>query len=190
MAGTRDKPVAAGGAAEWSKGGSPQVYAAMMKSLDDAVGKVVKAIDDLSLSNNTVIIFTSDNGGEKFSDMGIYKGGKMQLWEGGIREPAFIRWTGKLKENFVTEQVATTMDWTATILALAGARADRNFPLDGIDLMPILTGKKEEVQRTLYWRISQRRKHYAIRDGNWKWLRDEKNEEYLFDLAVDPSEKK
>ena len=184
-----DKPVAAGGAAEWSKGGSPQVYAAMMKSLDDAVGNVVKAIDDLKLSDNTVIIFTSDNGGEKFSDMGIYKGGKMQLWEGGIREPAFIRWTGKLKENFVTEQVATTMDWTATILALAGAKADRKFPLDGIDLMPVLTGKKGEMQRTLYWRISQRRKHYAIRDGNWKWLRDEKNEEYLFDLAVDPSEK-
>jgi len=184
-----DKPVPAGGAAEWSKGGSPQVYAAMMKSLDDAVGKVVKAIDDLKLSDNTVIIFTSDNGGEKFSDMGIYKGGKMQLWEGGIREPAFIRWTGKLKENFVTQQVATTMDWTATILALAGARADKNFPLDGIDLMPVLTGKKGEVQRTLYWRISQRRKHYAIRDGNWKWLRDEKGEEYLFDLSLDPSEK-
>ena|SRR5436189_2011625 len=184
-----DKPVAPGNGTEWSKGGSPQVYAAMMKSLDDAVGNVVKAIDDLNLSNNTVIIFTSDNGGEKFSDNGIYKGGKMQLWEGGIREPAFVRWTGKLKEASITTQVSTTMDWTATILALAGARADKNFPLDGIDLMPVLTGEKTEVPRTLYWRIFQRRKHYAIRDGSWKWLRDEKGEEYLFDLSVDPSEK-
>jgi hypothetical protein len=61
--------------------------------------------------------------------------------------------------------------------------------LDGIDLVPVLTGKKAEVRRTLYWRIFQRRQHYAVRDGNWKWLRDEKGEEYLFDLSVDPSEK-
>ena len=173
----------------WTKGGSPQVYAAMMKSLDDAVGKIVKTIDELHLSNNTVIIFTSDNGGERYSDNGIYKGGKMQLWEGGIREPAFIRWTGKLKENTVTEQVATTMDWTATILSIAGTKSDKNFPLDGIDLMPVLTGKQKELERTLYWRIFQRRQHSAIRDGHWKWLRDEKGEEYLFDLSVDPSEK-
>jgi len=184
-----DKPVAYGNAGTWSQGGSPEVYAAMMKSLDDAVGNVVKAIDDLNLSNNTLIIFTSDNGGEKFSDNGIYQGRKMQLWEGGIREPAFIRWTGKLKENSETNQVATTMDWTATILSVAGAKPDKKFPLDGIDLMPVLTGKQHEVQRTLYWRIFQRRQHYAVRDGNWKWLRDEKGEEYLFDLSIDPSEK-
>lgn len=182
-----DMPAAHGDAAAWSKGGSLQVYTSMMKSLDDVVGKIVKEIDELKLSN-TVIIFTSDNGGEKFSDNGIFKGGKMQLWEGGIREPAFIRWTGKLKENSVINQVATTMDWTATILGLAGATADENFPLDGINLMPMLTGKTAEVQRTLYWRISQRRQHYAVRDGNWKWLRDEKGDEFLFDLSADPSE--
>jgi arylsulfatase A-like enzyme len=184
-----DKPAGNGTNGEWPKGGSPQVYAAMMKSLDDAVGRIVKTIDDLHLSSNTVIIFTSDNGGEKFSDNGIYKGGKMQLWEGGIREPAFVRWSGKLKENSETNQVVTTMDWTATILALAGARTDKNFPLDGIDLVPVLTGKKAAVSRTLYWRIFQRRQHAAVRDGNWKWLRDETGEEYLFDLSKDPSEK-
>jgi len=184
-----DKPVPNGTAASWAEGGSPETYAAIMKSLDDAVGKLVKTIDDLKLSNNTVIIFTSDNGGVQFSDNGIYKGRKMQLWEGGIREPAFIRWTSKLKENTVTDQVATTMDWTATILSIAGAKADKNFPLDGINLLPILTGKQKELKRTLYWRISQRRQHSAIRDDNWKWLRDEKGEEYLFDLSVDPLEK-
>jgi len=184
-----DKPVPHGTVADWAKGGSAETYATMVKSLDDAVGKVVKAIDDLKLSNKTVIIFTSDNGGVQFSDNGIYKGGKMQLWEGGIREPAFIRWTGKLKENAVTNQVMTTMDWTTTILSIGGAKADRNFPLDGIDLLPVLTGKQKELERTLYWRISQRRQHNAIRDGNWKWVRDEKGEEYLFDLSIDPSEK-
>ncbi len=80
------------------------------------------------------------------------------------------------------------MDWTATILQAGGAKADKAFPLDGIDLMPILTGKEKEVDRTLYWRIFQRRKQQAIRDGKWKYLRDEKGE-YLFDLSVDQAEK-
>ncbi len=173
----------------WKAGGSPDIFANMMRNLDSAVGSIVKAIDDLQLQNNTIIIFTSDNGGERFSDNGIYKGRKMTLWEGGIREPAFVRWTGKIKENLVTNQVATTMDWTATILSVAGAKANSKFLLDGIDMMPVLTEKKKEVDRTLYWRIFQRIQHKAIRDGKWKWLQDEKGNEYLFDLAVDPSEK-
>jgi arylsulfatase A-like enzyme len=172
----------------WISGGSPAIYAAMMKSLDDAVGKIVKTIDDLKLSNNTVIIFTSDNGGERFSDNGIYKGGKMSLWEGGIREPAFIRWTGKIKENSVTNQVITTMDWTATILSLAGGKADPKFPLDGIDIMPIMLGKEKEMDRTLYWRIFQRNQHKALRDGKWKYFQDEKGNEYLFVLVNDRQE--
>jgi arylsulfatase A-like enzyme len=81
------------------------------------------------------------------------------------------------------------MDWTATILSAAGAKADTKFPLEGIDIMPMMTGKQKEVDRTLYWRIFQRNQHKAIRDGKWKWLQDEKQNEYLFDLSVDPSEK-
>jgi arylsulfatase A-like enzyme len=172
----------------WTRGGSPAIYATMMRSLDDAVGKIVKAIEDLKLSNNTVIIFTSDNGGERYSDNGIYKGAKMSLWEGGIREPAFVRWTGKIKENSLTNQVATTMDWTATILSLAHANEDPKFPLDGVDIMPVMLGKKKEMDRTLYWRIFQRNKHKAVRDGNWKYFQDEKGNEYLFDLSNDPRE--
>ncbi len=172
----------------WKNGGSAATYAAMMKSLDDAVGKIVKTVDELKLSNNTVIIFTSDNGGERFSDNGIYKGRKMTLWEGGIREPAFVRWPGKIKENSITNQVITTMDWTATILSLAGATADPKFPLEGIDIMPIIMGKKQETDRTLYWRISQRNQHKAMREGKWKYFQDEKGNEYLFDILTDPKE--
>ena len=160
-----------------------------MKSLDDAVGKIVTTIDDLKLSNNTVIIFTSDNGGERYSDNGIYQDGKMSLREGGIREPAFVRWTGRIKENSITNQVATTMDWTATILSLAGANADEKFPLEGIDITPMVMGKKKEIDRILYWRIYQRKQQKAMRDGKWKWLQDEKGNEYLFNLINDPSEK-
>jgi len=173
----------------WKVGGSAEIFADMVKSLDSAVGRIVKAVDDLHLENNTIIIFTSDNGGEQYSDNGVYKGGKMTLWEGGIREPAFVRWTGIIKEKSVTNQVATTMDWTATILSVAGAGDDSKLSLDGIDMMPLLEGKKKEFDRTLYWRIFQHNQHQAVRDGKWKWLQDEKGNEYLFDLDEDPSEK-
>jgi arylsulfatase A-like enzyme len=160
-----------------------------MKSMDEAVGAIMAALDKAQLVDNTIVIFTSDNGGERFSDMGIYKGDKMQLWEGGIREPAFVRWPGRIKPNSVTQQVAGTMDWTATILSVAGAKPVAAFPLDGIDIMPVLTGQKQEISRTLYWRIFQRKQHKAMRDGKWKYLQDEKGVEYLFDLEADPSEK-
>jgi arylsulfatase A-like enzyme len=173
----------------WTRNGTPEIYAKMMLCLDSAVGRIVKAVDDLKISNNTIIIFTSDNGGERFSDNGIYKDRKMSLWEGGIREPAFVRWPGKIKENSSSNQVTTTMDWTATILSLAGAKPEAKFPLDGIDVMPMLRSQKQDVSRTLYWRIFQRKDHKAIREGKWKWLRDEKGEEYLFDIESDPAEK-
>ncbi len=172
----------------WVQGGSPEIYAAMMKSLDNAVGSLMKALDENKITNNTIVIFTSDNGGERFSDMGIYKGKKMELWEGGIRVPAFVRWPGKIKPKTITRQVSITMDWTATILSLAGVKRQPSFPLDGIDLMPVLTGKSKEVERTLYWRIFQRTQHKAMREGKWKYIQDEKGTEYLFDLILDPTE--
>lgn len=172
----------------FTAGGSPAIYAAMMKSLDDGIGKIMKALDDAHLANNTLLIFTNDNGGEKYSDNGGLTNQKMTLWEGGIRVPAFVRWPGKIKAGVTTQQVAITMDWTATIINAGSAKADKNFPLDGIDLMPVLLGKKNNVDRTLYWRTFQRTKHKAIRDGNWKYLQDEKGE-YLFDLSNDQQEK-
>jgi len=184
--GPKDKPYP--DTMPWRSGGSPAIYASMMKSLDDGIGRIMKTIDDVKLQKNTVIIFTSDNGGERFSDNGIYQEGKMSLREGGIREPAFIRWTDSIMPNAVTNQVTVTMDWTATILSLAGAKPDPKFPLDGIDIMPIISGKEAEVNRILYWRISQRNQHKAIRYGNWKYLQDEKGNEYLFDLKLDPGE--
>jgi arylsulfatase A-like enzyme len=170
---------------KWASGGSPQVYAAMMKRLDDAIGIILHTLEEKNLSKNTVVIFTSDNGGERFSDMGIFKGSKMQLWEGGIRVPAFVSWPGEIKAQ-TTSQLATTMDWTATILAVAGV--SNSYNLDGVDLTPVLTGKVKEIKRTLYWRITQRMKHKAMRQDNWKYLQDEKGEEYLFDLSADPLE--
>lgn len=169
-------------------GGSPAIYAAMMKSLDSAIGNIMKTLDDEQLAKNTLVIFTNDNGGERFSDMGGLANSKMSVWEGGIRVPAFVRWPGKIKPGITTEQVAVTMDWTATILAVAGATPHKAFPLDGINLLPILTSQQHNVDRELYWRVFQRKNQKAVRKGDWKYIQDEKGE-YLFNIANDQAEK-
>jgi arylsulfatase A-like enzyme len=172
----------------WRTGGSPATFAAMVKRMDDAIGTILKTLDDEKLAANTVVIFTSDNGGERYSNMGELSGAKPILKEGGIREPAFVRWPGKIPANTISNQAIITMDWTATILALAKAKPDPRFPLDGIDLMPVCMGKKKTFDRIFYWRVTQRNQQKAIRDGKWKFLQDEKGE-YLFDLSQDPGEK-
>jgi arylsulfatase A-like enzyme len=161
--GPTDKPY--DDTANFRTGGSPAIYAAMMKSLDDGIGKIMKTLDDEKLSSHTIVIFTNDNGGERYSDNGGLSKAKYTLWEGGIRVPAFVRWTDKINAGATTQQVAVTMDWTATILAAAGAKVHNDFALDGINLMPILTGKKKNVQRTIYWRTFQRDKQKANQPG-------------------------
>ena len=184
--GPTDKPYE--DSVDYRKGGSPSIFAAMMKSLDDAVGSIMKTLDDEQLSKQTIVIFTNDNGGERYSDNGGLAKAKGTLWEGGIRVPAFVRWPGNIKPGKVTKQVAITMDWTQTILSAGGAKAHKNFSLDGINLMPILTEKKKNVERICYWRTFQRIKQNAIRAGDWKYLQDEKAE-FLFNLVSDPGEK-
>jgi len=171
----------------WAKGGSPEVYARMVQSMDAGIGKVLTALRDAGKERDTLVVFTSDNGGERFSKMGGFSHGKMTLYEGGIRVPAFVRWPGVIAPNTTTDQVSVTMDWTATFLALAGARPDGNAPLDGIDLRPALTGAAP-VPRELYWRLFQRQKQKALRRGDWKYLVTTGGES-LFDLARDPGER-
>jgi arylsulfatase A-like enzyme len=172
---------------DFMAGGSPATYAAMMKSLDDGVGKLVSILDEENLSSNTIIVFTNDNGGERYSQHGGLSKGKASLWEGGIRVPAFVRWPGKIREGITSQQVIITMDWTATFLTAAGAKDNPSFPLDGIDLLPVLTGKEKNIARNFYWRTTQRAKQQAMRSGKWKYLQDEKGV-YLFDLDKDPAE--
>jgi arylsulfatase A-like enzyme len=173
----------------FTRGGSAAIYAAMMKSLDEGIGQVLQALDDAELTSNTLVIFTNDNGGERFSDNGGLTKAKGTLWEGGIRVPAFVRWPGKIKPGAISQQVAVTMDWTATILAAGRAKPDPRFPLDGQNLLPLLTENGNKTERTIYWRATQRVQQKAVRMGDWKYLQDEQGE-YLFNLANDEGEKK
>jgi len=120
--------------------------------------------------------------------MGGLSNSKMSVWEGGIRVPAFVRWPGKINPGTTTKQVAVTMDWTATIMAIVEAKPDKDFPLDGIDLLPTLTSNKQPIERELYWRVTQRKNQKAVRYGDWKYIQDEKGE-YLFNIATDQAEK-
>ena len=175
-------------------GGSPETCAGMVRALDEGVGRILEALEALGRTEDTLVIFTSDNGGEKWSDMGPFRGRKLELWEGVIRVPAFVRWPGVVPAGSSTDQVAATLDWSATMLAAAGLPLPVAF--DGMDLLPHLRGTASSKERTVFWRSYQRRRHKAVRSGNWKYLKiepvgetdEEVAGEYLFDLAEDPGE--
>lgn len=169
-------------------GGSPETYARMVKSMDEGIGRVLEALQRTSLERDTLVIFASDNGGERFSDMGPFSKGKMNLWEGGIRVATMARWPGVIPAGSRSAQVCATFDITATAAAAAGAAADSAAPFEGVDLMPALRGG-DLRRRDLYWRVTQRQQQKALRSGDWKYLMTAQDGEHLFDLASDPREK-
>jgi arylsulfatase A-like enzyme len=173
------------GGGPMAAGGSPAAYAAIMQSLDSNIGRVLAALKRAGLERDTLVVFTSDNGGERYSYNWPFSGEKFGLNEGGTRVPAIAHWPGVTPANAVTDQMAITMDWTATILAVAGATQDPAYPLDGEPLLPALRGERAVHERALFWRT---RTSGAARIGQWKYLRDATGE-HLFDLAVDPGEK-
>lgn len=167
-------------------GGSLETYAAMVESLDRNVGRVLAALDRLDQSKNTLVVFTSDNGGERFSDMWPLRGQKTDLLEGGVRVPALVRWPGRIRPGGVSRQAAITMDWLPTLLAAAGTAPDPACPPDGENLLPILTGQAPEHARAFFWRYPDRRQR-AARIGDLKYLEVE-GRPALFDVAADPRE--
>ncbi|MGJ5673531.1 MAG: sulfatase-like hydrolase/transferase [Nostochopsis sp.] len=177
---------------KFTAGGSPEIYANMMKKLDDGIGKVLQALEDTGQADNTLVIFVSDNGGEQYSSFGSFRNRKGSLNEGGIRVPAIIRWPGKVAPNQVNEQPTITMDLTATILAAARVRSAPEYELDGVNLLPALIGKKPLYSRPLFWRYgSGINIQSAVRLGNFKYLQQSSNQglnQFLYDLATDPGE--
>jgi arylsulfatase A-like enzyme len=183
-----DKPSDVRDKSTWLNG-TRKDYAAMLERVDAGVGKILAALDKHKLADDTLVVFTNDNGGERLSDNGPLFHRKATVWEGGIRVPCILRWPGKVAADAVSEQPAISMDLTATILAAAGVKPAKDRPLDGIDLLPVLKEGKM-VERTFYWRIDRDdRKQKAVRHGDWKYVRDG-GIELLFDLAKDQGERK
>jgi arylsulfatase A-like enzyme len=168
-------------------GGSIRTYQRMIQHMDEGIGAVLEALESGGLAEDTLVVFTSDNGGERFSDNWPLVGGKMDLTEGGIRVPYVVRWPKVVRAGGVTDQLAITMDWVATFLAAAGVQPHPDYPLDGASLLPVLRDPGATTERALYWRMKYRNQR-AMREGRWKYLAIEDNE-YLFDVATDERER-
>jgi arylsulfatase A-like enzyme len=171
--------------AEIMEGGSPRIYAEMMQILDAGIGRVIDEVR--RAGKDTLVLFTSDNGGERYSNIWPFVGRKWDLLEGGLRVPQIVWWPGHIGAGQVTEQVSITMDLTATCLAAANVASDPAHPLDGQNLLPVLTGRAPMAERTLYWRMANRAQR-AVRRGDWKYLKVA-DREFLFDIGWDPRER-
>jgi arylsulfatase A-like enzyme len=160
----------------------------MLERADLGVGLLMKELERLKLTGNTLVIFTNDNGGEWLSNNAPLFHRKDTLWEGGIRVPAIFKWPGRIPRGKTLGQVGITMDLTATVLAAAGVAADPRA--DGISLLPILEGRSPEVERTLFWRIvTPTRTQRAVRQGDWKALVDG-DDLLIFNLRADIGERR
>ena len=168
-------------------GGSLETYAGMVRQMDLQIGRVLQTLEVTGIASNTVVIFTSDNGGERFSDTWPFTGKKMELLEGGLRIPAIVRWPGHIRSGSTTGQVAISMDWLPTLLEIAGGKPDAAYTPDGISLVPMLTQGAPPVPRKLFWRFKAN-KQRAIRDGDMKWLEIDGNT-FLFNVVADPLER-
>jgi arylsulfatase A-like enzyme len=168
-------------------GGSQATYARMVREMDLQIGRVLETLQTSGIADNTIVIFTSDNGGERFADTWPFTGKKSELLEGGLRIPAIVRWPGRIPPGSTTEQVAISMDWMPTLLAAAGARPGPGYPPDGMNLLPALLQNAAPVPRKLFWRYRMNAQR-AMRDGDMKWLKIRDNT-FLFNVVSDPLER-
>lgn len=169
---------------------SRRKYCAMMSAMDDAIGAVLKKLDDNKLTENTLVFFVSDNGGPpaNSSDNGPLRGHKAQTWEGGVRVPYMVQWKGTLPAGKTYDQPVIQLDFQPTALAAAGVDA-KNANFDGVNLLPHLKGEANAAPHdTLYWRFGEQ---MAIRHGNYKLVKAVGNDKReLYDLSADIGESK
>ena len=166
-----------------------RAYNAMTSALDDAVGRIVKAISDRGLEQSTLVVFVNDNGGPIYTGVqsnGGLKLGKLFLFEGGIRVPMVMKLPGVIDAETVYEPMVSTLDLFPTICRLAGIDVTAVQPLDGVNLMPFLAGKPDSVpHQELFWSNGP---NTAMRSGKWKFVQSRAST-WLFDLSKDPGEK-
>lgn len=169
------------------EGGNIHTYRKMIHHMDEGIGKLMAVLDQYGMTDDTIIVFTSDNGGERFSDNWPLVGAKMDLTEGGIRVPWIVRWPKKVPAGTVSSQHCMTMDWSRTLLEAGGGEIDPEYPVDGVSLLPVITGDIDQFERPLFWRMKHRAQR-AFRLGDWKYLKVDEHE-YLFNIDNDARER-
>lgn len=183
---------------EWNskdwQAGTRQTYALIVERLDQGIGRVLETLDEAGLSENSLVIFASDNGGNDRARNAPFSGYTSELFEGGIHVPCMVRWPGVLPQGVVTDRPAITMDLSVSIARAVGAPAPEGRSFDGIDILKQIEEDRPAESRTLFWRARRgdrtwravRRdslKYLSRQDGNQMW-------EHLFDLQRDPGEKR
>lgn len=175
-------------------------FAAMISLLDTQVGEILSRLKEYGLDENTIIIFTSDNGPhleggadpDYFDSNGRYRGYKRDLYEGGIREPMLARWPGQIAPGSKTEHISAFWDVMPTLAEIVKVKTPEN--IDGISFLPTLTGNGEQKEHDhLYWEFHERGGRQAVRKGKWKYvvyhvMNAEKKNAELYDLEADPEE--
>lgn len=166
--------------------GTISKFQEMMQYTDYSVGRILNALQKKGIDEDTIVVFTSDNGGERFSDTWPYTGYKSQLLEGGIRAPIIMRWPGQIDAGHVSEQVMVSMDFLPTLVAATGQPVD-DSQFDGMNLMPVILGDEPVRERTIFWRF-ENGDQAAVRQGDWKYFRAD-GQEWLFDVEKGPHER-
>jgi len=162
-----------------------QRYLAAVTYMDEAIGNMLNLLEELGLAQNTLVIFLSDNGGTGIGDNTPLRGGKAQMFEGGLRVPCLVRWPGVIPAGQVCDEFLTTLEIFPTFCAAAGITPRRDIVLDGFDMTPVLAGRQKSPRQEMFW---ERRGDKAARVGNWKWV-ESARVWGLFDLATDLGEK-
>lgn len=165
-----------------------RTFLAMINCMDENVGRIMSSVRKQGIEENTLVIFYSDNGGEcERSDNSPLRECKGSIYEGGIRVPFCMQWKGVLPENKEFNFPIISLDILPTAIAASGANVNKEWRLDGVNLLPYITGKKQgEPHNFLYWRFLW---HHAVRKGDWKILKHRDHAEWeLFNLAEDIAE--
>lgn len=166
-----------------------QEYMAAVTCMDASIGKVLNLIEEYGLTDNTIVIFFSDNGGGTGSNNSPLSGGKATMWEGGLRVPCIIKWPGKIPENKVIDNFISSLEIFPTLLDITGIEKPDSLILDGFNILPLLTGEDQSLARKeMYWEF---RDEYAARVDNWKWIKSDRRENMngFFNLEDDIAER-
>ena len=159
-------------------------YMAAVTYMDEAIGQMMNLLQRHGLDDNTIVIFFSDNGGGGGADNTPLRGGKSQMFEGGLRVPCIVRWPGIVPEGKVCDEFLNSMDIFPMLCSAAGIRTPKRVKLDGFDMAPVIAGKQKSPRKEMFW---QRRGDKAARAGNYKWVESSRGSG-LFDLSSDIGE--
>jgi arylsulfatase A-like enzyme len=173
--------------------GSRKTFVAMVERMDQGIGRILKALNNAGLTDNTLVIFMSDNGANQTGNNSPFSGFKGNLFEGGIRVPCIAKWPGMLPQGIISDQSCMTMDFSRSIVRAAGTKPPAGRKFDGMDILWAVERNEPVQERTLFWRARRGQwTRKAVRNGCLKYIRLQNGDdvkEYLFDLENDPAEK-